>query len=474
MLEPAPRDAGSFPTYEHDLTGGERVLPLEELRPWVAYPTNAEEQAPGTVSRRYLAVRDVRIDCPFPHAQVRQPGDRRPARARGVRGAGGPAPRRRPAERGRRRADGEAAGRGHGLLGRRRRARTRPHRLGPRLRGPARLRLPRPEHRRHRGRAGHRHCATTSRPGQQRRRRPVLPGAGVPTPRTPATSSPASCRRCSPTSPRGCPRWTPPPWPAPVPSCTRRPSGSGRSPTTSGGCWRRWRSRRAASPKTSTCARGRLRQDLSAALVGLVGELRAQARAAGEDQAYTDAVEHAYAATRGWITGGLGTGEQAWRDEALRSMTVDRNSSRYAGDELNRVRVEISSSFEEIDVYFAARVRALWERVAQILRDHTGALLGLRRDVGRRRPAPVRRAPRRRLRALPAAAPGRRAAAHRAAGLPLPAAPPGARRSWTDSPCRNATRSPASSATASSSRPRRTAPSSCTRSSCRWPSRPRT
>ncbi len=57
-------------------------------------------------------------------------------------------------------------------------------------------------------------------------------------------------------------------------------------------------------------------------------------------------------------------------------MTVDRNSSRYAGDELNRVRVEISSCFEEIDVYFAARVRALWERVAQILRDHTGALLG--------------------------------------------------------------------------------------------------
>ena len=64
----------SFPTYEHDLTGGERVLPLEELRPWVAYPTNAEEQQPGPVARRYLAVRDVRIDCPFPHAQVRHLG----------------------------------------------------------------------------------------------------------------------------------------------------------------------------------------------------------------------------------------------------------------------------------------------------------------------------------------------------------------------------------------------------------------
>ncbi len=64
----------SFPTYEHDLTGGERVVPLEELRPWVAYPTNAEEQQPGPVARRYLAVRDVRIDCPFPHAQVRHLG----------------------------------------------------------------------------------------------------------------------------------------------------------------------------------------------------------------------------------------------------------------------------------------------------------------------------------------------------------------------------------------------------------------
>jgi len=120
----------------------------------------------------------------------------------------------------------------------------------------------------------------------------------------------------------------------------------------------------------------RLRQDLSGALVGLVSELRSQARAVGEDQDYTNAVEHAYTATRTWIVDGLGVGEQAWRDEALRSMTVDRNSSRYAGDELNRVRVEISSCFEEIDVYFAARVRALWEQVAQILRAHTGALLG--------------------------------------------------------------------------------------------------
>jgi hypothetical protein len=130
----------------------------------------------------------------------------------------------------------------------------------------------------------------------------------------------------------------------------------------------------------------RLRQDLSGALVGLVTELRQQARALGEDEDYTDAVERAYSGTREWIAGGLGVGEQAWRDDALRNMTVDRNSSRYAGDELNRVRVEISSCFEEIDVYFAARVRALWERVAAILAAHTGTLLdGLEGEAALRR-----------------------------------------------------------------------------------------
>ena len=176
----------------------------------------------------------------------------------------------------------------------------------------------------------------------------------------------------------------------------------------------------------------RLRQDLSGALVGLVGELRAQARAVGEDQDYTDAVERAYATTRAWITDGLGIGEQAWRDEALRAMTVDRNSSRYAGDELNRVRVEISSCFEEIDVYFAARVRALWERIAQILRSHTGALLGPGgRGDGDAGPAPVRRAARRGLRALPAVAAGPSSNCSPCGWTTAPSCIPGCARSWT-------------------------------------------
>jgi hypothetical protein len=119
----------------------------------------------------------------------------------------------------------------------------------------------------------------------------------------------------------------------------------------------------------------RLRQDVAAGLQALVERLREQARDAAEDPDYVDTVELAYSATRDWITGGLGVGEEAWRDEAVRRMRVDSFSAGYAGEELNRVRVEISDSFERIDAFFTDRVEKLWTDVAEILGAELGTLL---------------------------------------------------------------------------------------------------
>ena len=364
----------SFPTYEHDLTGGERVLPLEELRPWVAYPTNAEEQQPGLVARRYLAVRDVRIDCPFPHAQVRHLGI---VDLPGL---------------------GEFA------------ARADEHHVGG-LQNEVDvvLLVKRPvEGMAYWGDADARalDLIDSARGFVDRRDFVVLVlntgdtsdalvtalrdhirgqvNSGVPDQFFQVLECDAAdtgdvfARVLSPVLAHLAARM--PAMDADAVAGTRGElrAVAQRIVTLTDDVARVLASVAQSSGSVAEdldLRSRRLRQDLSGALVGLVGELRAQARAVGEDQDYTDAVERAYATTRAWITDGLGIGEQAWRDEALRAMTVDRNSSRYAGDELNRVRVEISSCFEEIDVYFAARVRALWERVAQILRDHTGALL---------------------------------------------------------------------------------------------------
>ena len=370
----------SFPTYEHDLTGGERVLPIEELRPWVAYPTNEQEQQTGLVSRRYLAVRDVRIDCPFPHARVRHLG------IVDLPGLGEFAARadqhhvdglqnevdavllvKRPVEGMAYWGDADARAldlidSARGFADRRdfvflvvnsgETAEALVTALRDHIRGQVNSGVPDQFFR-------VLECDAAD-PGDVHARvlAPVLAHLAARMPAMDAAAIEGTRAELRATAQR---IGTLADDVARVLASVAQSSGS-------------------VAEDLDVRSR-RLRQDLSGALVGLVGELRAQARAVGEDQDYTDAVERAYAATRAWITGGLGIGEQAWRDEALRSMTVDRNSSRYAGDELNRVRVEISSCFEEIDVYFAARVRALWERVAGIVRSTTGELLGPEPDA---------------------------------------------------------------------------------------------
>jgi hypothetical protein len=373
----------SFPTYAAELTGGERVVPLEELRPWVAYPTNAQEQAPGPVERRYLAVRDVRIDCPFPHAQVRHlgivdlPGLGEFAARADQHHVGGLQNEvdavlmvKRPVEGMAYWGDADAraldlidSARGFAdrrdfvflVLNTGDTAEALVTALRDHIRG-----------------------QVNSGVADQFFR--VLETDA-------ADTADVFAHVLSPVLDHLAARM--PAMDADTLAGTR---GELRAIAQRIGVLLSDLGRALASVAQATGSVAedldqrarRLRQDLSGALVGLVSQLRAQARAVGEDQDYTDAVEHAYAATRTWIADGLGTGsngsspvapDQAWREEALRSMTVDRNSSRYAGDELNRVRVEISSCFEEIDVYFAARVRALWEQVAEILRAQTGDLL---------------------------------------------------------------------------------------------------
>ncbi|MFD0527425.1 hypothetical protein ACFQ1I_09545 [Kitasatospora arboriphila] len=56
-------------SYREDLVGSGREVPLAELRGYVAYPSQSEVDG-GNPSRRYLAVREARIECEFPHPGV--------------------------------------------------------------------------------------------------------------------------------------------------------------------------------------------------------------------------------------------------------------------------------------------------------------------------------------------------------------------------------------------------------------------
>jgi hypothetical protein len=69
LLERLRKMQKALPSYSKYLTGETKEVSLEGLRSWVAYPTNEEEKNPNC-PRLYLAVRDVVIDCRFQATDV--------------------------------------------------------------------------------------------------------------------------------------------------------------------------------------------------------------------------------------------------------------------------------------------------------------------------------------------------------------------------------------------------------------------
>jgi hypothetical protein len=372
----------ALPSYAGDLVGGERELHLDELRPYVAYPTNEELGDPAGVSRRYLAVRDLRIDTRFPHNRVQQlsvvdlPGLGEVAvgaDAHHVEGLQNEVDVVLLVKRamGDEAYWGEADARALDLLDIARGfVAKRDFVLLVLNQGgvdPA--------------------MAATLRDDVAREVNMGEPDRFFRVLETDAADPADVARRVlDPVLDHLAERL--PAMDSEVLEATRAGTQAvvDRIDSLVGDLGRALATVRAATGSAAEDldrrAR-RLRQDVAAGLQELVARLREQARDAAEDPEYVATVERAYAATREWITSGLGVGEEAWKDEGLRRMRVDSFSGGYAGEQLNRVRVEISDSFERIDAFFTERVEKLWTDVARVLGAELGTLLaGPDTDVG--------------------------------------------------------------------------------------------
>ena len=371
----------SLPTYQPDLVGGEREIGLDELRPYVAYPTNDELGGPGPVDRRYLAVRDLRIECAFPHAKVEQlsvvdlPGLGEVAvgaEAHHIDGLQNEVDVVLLVKRamGDEAYWGEADARtldlldiARGFVAKRdfvflvlNQGGIEPD-LQRTLRDDVHREINMAEPDRF-----FQVLETDAADDTDVFARVLGPVLRHLTERMPAMDAEVLAGTRAET----------------LAAADRiellaadlgRILGTVRASTGS------------AAEDLQTRAK-RLRQDLAAGLQELVARLHEQAREASEDPEFVEAVERVYAANREWITGGLGVGEQLWRDEGLRRIRVDGFSAGYTGDELNRIRVEISGSFEQIDGFFAERMDQLWNAVAEVLNGALGDLLAGSRASG--------------------------------------------------------------------------------------------
>ncbi|WNV86164.1 hypothetical protein [Umezawaea sp. Da 62-37] len=108
-----------------------------------------------------------------------------------------------------------------------------------------------------------------------------------------------------------------------------------------------------------------LREQVSFALRALVSSLQAQARDGGEDNdAYVDAVTAVFTGIRVWIEDGFGLGKENWRTKALLEVGAEGNASPFIAEEMSRLRVEISKRFGGLDAYFDSLLRQTRHQVA--------------------------------------------------------------------------------------------------------------
>ncbi|MFW1945207.1 hypothetical protein ACG93R_17075 [Acinetobacter guillouiae] len=121
-----------------------------------------------------------------------------------------------------------------------------------------------------------------------------------------------------------------------------------------------------------------LRNDLSELLTDMVLNLQRQAKSA-DGAEFIERVEDLSQYIISWVDNGFNSQEnglQVWKANASKITKRDRNNGRFAVDELNRIRVEISKQYCQLDNYFNdILLKSLFTQVAEILARNLGALL---------------------------------------------------------------------------------------------------
>ncbi|WP_448639718.1 hypothetical protein [Geodermatophilus sp. URMC 63] len=118
-----------------------------------------------------------------------------------------------------------------------------------------------------------------------------------------------------------------------------------------------------------------LREDLAVALTAYVAELGQLAAGDRDDDDFVASVEESHRAIVEWIDSGFGEGEEAWCRTAVRAMTTDKNAAPFTVHQLNRIRVEIGRRFGTLNDFFSHRLDEVWTRLAAIIGASTGELL---------------------------------------------------------------------------------------------------
>ncbi|MGW3206726.1 hypothetical protein [Streptomyces sp. NPDC001135] len=120
-----------------------------------------------------------------------------------------------------------------------------------------------------------------------------------------------------------------------------------------------------------------LRRGLVAALGAWVAELAVRASATFDDAEFRMRAEGIHDEVCTWAEHGFGEGVDTWAERALAEMNVEAGAAVFAERALNAVRVDIAQRFAEMDAIMAARREEFWQGLVDALAKELGGLLDL-------------------------------------------------------------------------------------------------
>ena len=123
-----------------------------------------------------------------------------------------------------------------------------------------------------------------------------------------------------------------------------------------------------------------LREVLAVELGKEIRELRKEVEAEQEegsiiDNNFIEAIESKHKEIQNWAKNGLGKGTEQWYEKALGKFEVDKTVNSFANEEINRARSYLTDTYSQLDIYFESKIEQLWRKISQIISSCTGNLI---------------------------------------------------------------------------------------------------
>jgi len=116
--------------------------------------------------------------------------------------------------------------------------------------------------------------------------------------------------------------------------------------------------------------------DIAVGLSDLMDELKKAVRGTRDDVAFTKTIHDTHKNIEHWASDeALGRGKQDWLKMARSRCATDQTTAKLATDELNRIRVHVGESYCRLDVHLNGRIEELLEQVGSVFVSNCGELL---------------------------------------------------------------------------------------------------